>query len=198
VDAWEKGKIKLSGKNAIKACLVFANAGIRCSEEWLMTGNNSVPIMTSDVERFMNSKHSALDYSVLHNIDKTTIYDTYMDPVDYKLKIKHLPEDIRSELSFFISFHSSAIFHLVKKESMNGKYRCGDCVAGIEEPLSILDGKTIIAVLENGITILCKLQSHSNANCLVLMDDDPTGNDNNLQEIKIVRAAKIIWHRYGE
>jgi DNA-binding XRE family transcriptional regulator len=200
VDAWEKGKVKLSEKNAKRACTIFSNAGVRCSDEWLMTGNGAVPRITSSVERFMNSGYSAAGCSSLPNVNNigTIVYDTYVNPIDYKLKIKHLPEDIRNELSFFINFHSSAIFHLVEKEFLDGRYNPGDCVAGIEESLALLNGKTIIAVLDNGTTMLCKLCCHSNANCQVLVDDYPGENNCNLHEVRIARAAKIIWHRIRE
>jgi DNA-binding XRE family transcriptional regulator len=198
VDAWEKGKIKLSEKNAQKACIVFGNAGIRCSDEWIMSGNGAVPRITSNVERFLHSPTAGhLTLMKTAGIGGI-VQDTYINSTDYKLKIKHLPLDIRSELSFFISFHSSAIFHTVERETMGGKYLPGDCVAGVEEPLALLVGKIIIAVLDSGTTILCKLHSHSNATCRAYLDngsEENRGNIDNLYEITIVRAAKIIWHR---
>ncbi|MDR1236380.1 MAG: hypothetical protein LBJ96_05225, partial [Holosporaceae bacterium] len=114
-------------------------------------------------------------------------------PSEKSTTFKALPfmdENIHKELSFFMSLHKNALFHIVEEDFMNFRYRKGDCVAGEEDNLKNLEGCFVIAQQENGKTVLCKLIHCLGNECeIAFAKRCPT------ETLKIARAAEIVWHR---
>ena len=99
-----------------------------------------------------------------------------------------LNEDVRRELSFFITTHKDALFHVLEKDFMNFHYIKGDCVAGEAEDLKDLEGDVVIAQPVDGKTILCKLLRN-------LGEESEIFFEKKTSTVKLLKAAEIVWHR---
>jgi transcriptional regulator with XRE-family HTH domain len=110
IDTWESGRVELSEKSAARVCEALKKVGIHCTGEWLLSGTGSPPRLMKDVEK---SIFVSKDVSI------------YMEePVqkDYLFKMPpFLDEDVRRELSFFVSIHKNALFHVVGEDFMNSR-----------------------------------------------------------------------------
>jgi transcriptional regulator with XRE-family HTH domain len=180
IDTWESGRVELTGRSAIRVCEAFKQVGIYCTDEWLLTGTGDPPRLMRDIERsiFVSQNEDYAD-------EKNDIRPS---------KLKNLPfadEDIRKELSFFMSLHKNTLYHMVENDFMNFHYRKGDCVAGKADSLKNLEGCVIIAKMPDEKTTLCKLlhQLDDNDKCQVMFEEGVVRN------AQIIKAAEIIWHR---
>ncbi|MDR1551183.1 MAG: helix-turn-helix domain-containing protein [Holosporaceae bacterium] len=178
IDTWESGRVELTEKSAARVSEAFRKVGILCPTEWLLTGEGDTPRMMRDSERSIFTFHEA-------NIEQPPIRESAPRIPPF------LDEDIRRELSFFISVHRDAIFHIVEADFVNSRYKKGDCVAGKIEDLESLEGDIIIAQLADGKTILCRLLHNvSNEESEVSF-----GKSSIPQRMEISKAAAVIWHR---
>ncbi|MDR0677577.1 MAG: helix-turn-helix domain-containing protein [Holosporaceae bacterium] len=180
IDTWESGRVELTEKGAIRVCTALRKVGINCTSEWLLSGLGDPPRMMGNLEK-----------SFLQTQSTISIENEWKNAKDISFKLPpFLDEDIRKELSFFVNLHKDAIFHIVIEDFMNFRYKRGDCVAGKADDLKNLEGKTVIAQLNNEKTILCKLQ-HSD------VEDTYVSYGKNMlnKSVKILKAAEIIWHR---
>ncbi len=179
IDTWESGRVELTNKSADRVCEAFRKVGVYCSPDWLLTGTGSPPRMMDDVEKsiFSEEKSEKTPQNEIKRAEGNK-FPAFID------------ESIRRELSFFLSLHKNAIFHFMEEDFMNARFRKGDCVAGIVEKLSELEGKIIIAVLEDGKTLPCRLvKNMDDASAVSFGVHKPTKN------IHIKMAAEIVWHR---
>ncbi|MCR5225308.1 MAG: helix-turn-helix domain-containing protein [Alphaproteobacteria bacterium] len=181
IDTWESGRVELTRKSAERVCEAFRKVGVYCSPDWLLTGTGNPPRMMDEVERsiYSEEKDNQLSQQELKNAGK-----------EHNKFPPFLDELARRELSFFMNLHKGALFHFMKEDFMNARFRKGDCVAGITEKLSELEGKLIIAVLEDGKTVPCRLIKN--------IDDESTvsfGVHKPTKNIQIKKAAEIVWHR---
>jgi DNA-binding XRE family transcriptional regulator len=180
IDTWESGRVELTEKSAIRVCAALKQVGIYCSCEWLLTGDGIPPRIMDDLEKSMLS------------IEKS--HETESSEISASSKIKKIPvflnEDIRQELSFFLSLHKNSLFHIVKNDFLNSRYKIGDCVAGIEGNLTNLIGRTIIAVLNDEKMVLCKLVAHLNNESYIFLSRDKPN-----EKANISKAAEVVWHR---
>lgn len=179
IDTWESGRVELTEKSAVRICEAFRKVGIYCTSEWLLMGTGYTPRMMGEIEKSIFASHEPstnkeepIPKSLLHKIPP------FMD------------EDIKKELSFFISIHKNAIFHIVEEDFMNSRYKKKECVAGEVEDLKNLEGSVIIAQLQNGKTVLCRLLHTRGEESEVFL-----GKNISNKNIKISRAAEIVWHR---
>jgi DNA-binding XRE family transcriptional regulator len=179
IDTWESGRVELTEKSAVRICDAFKHVGIYCTGEWLLTGNGDPPRLMKDVEKsiFM---FNDVEFESEKSAAKLNV-----------LKIHpFLDEDIRKELSFFISFHKNVLFHVLEEDFMNFRYRKSDCVAGkIDDPKN-LEGCVVIAQPEDGKTLLCKLIRCLGEECEIIF-----GKHDPVKNLKIVKVAEILWHR---
>ncbi|MDR1334288.1 MAG: helix-turn-helix domain-containing protein [Holosporaceae bacterium] len=181
IDTWESGRVELTGRSAIRVCEAFKQVGIYCTDEWLLTGMGDPPRLMRDVEKsfFMSSNED---------------WGSEKSEIKQPKELKILPfgdEDVRKELSFFVSLHKNVLYHMVEKDFMNLRYRKGDCVAGKIDDLKNLEGCSIIAKMPDEKTILCELLHYSNGKCEIMVAEyDSAQND-----VEIAKAAEIVWHR---
>ncbi|MDR1375638.1 MAG: helix-turn-helix domain-containing protein [Holosporaceae bacterium] len=179
MDTWESGRVELTEKSAERICLALQKVGIYCACEWLLTGAGIPPRAMDDVEKFVffsNGLSASGEKFVTGRIGNK------IPPF--------INNDVRRELSFFLSLHENSLFHLVEEDSHGFRYRRGDCIAGTENNIQTLAGKIIIAQLASEKTILCKLIKTFEDGSEVLR-----GRNNHPEKISIVKAARIIWHR---
>ncbi|MDR2723946.1 MAG: helix-turn-helix transcriptional regulator [Holosporaceae bacterium] len=179
IDTWESGRVELSEKSAARVCEAFRKVGIHCASEWLLTGAGSPPRLMKDVEKsiFVSKDMGTFKEEVILN--------------DYLFQMPpFLDEDIRQELSFFMSIHKNALFHVVEDDFMNSRYKKSDCVAGEVVNLQYLEGRIVIAQLVDRKTILCKLLRSLGEECKVFL-----GKNISNKEVKILKAAEVVWHR---
>jgi transcriptional regulator with XRE-family HTH domain len=181
IDTWESGRIELTEKSAVRICAALQQVGIYCSVEWLLTGDDSPPRMMDELEKSM--MFSQEKFAVVTRANETAVSKTRKIPVFFD-------ENIRRELSFFLTLHKKSIFCVVKTDFLNSRYKMGDCVAGVDDDVAKLVGKTIIAVLKNDDVILCKLVNHSENESVVFLS-----NAKPREKVHVFRAAEIIWHR---
>ena len=178
IDTWESGRVELSEKSANRMCEAFQKVGIYCTSEWLLSGTGSPPRYMGDIEKsiFVPKNIASNEESILNG------------------RLLHMPpfldEDIRQELSFFVSIHKNALFHIVDEDFMNSRYKKSDCVAGEVVDLQNLNGAVIIAQLANEKTILCRLLHSSSEKSEIFL-----GKGTPNREIKILKAAEVVWHR---
>lgn len=175
MDAWESGSIELTKKNADKTSESFKKIGIYCSAEWLLTGDGPPPRIMSDVERSMFADKLQQGNSYAEDRCSSDI-PTFLDA------------DVRRELNFFLSLHNDAVFHVMESDFLN--FKKGDCVAGVLGKTRFLEGKIILAVTDDERIFPCRL-IRSNANtCQVSL-----GGNKAVEDLHIIKAAEIIWHR---
>jgi transcriptional regulator with XRE-family HTH domain len=184
IDTWESGRVELTEKSAIRVCASLKQVGIYCSSEWLLTGEGNPPRIMDELEKSMLST------------EKAPVIDQ-QEVVTNANKIKKIPpflsEDIRRELSFFLNLHNKAIYHIVEKDFLNARYKMGDCIAGIEDNVINLSGKIVIAVLENGDTVLCRLLNFSENECSVFISSEKPK-----ETLKNFKAGEVVWHRMSK
>jgi transcriptional regulator with XRE-family HTH domain len=181
MDTWESGRVELTEKSADRICASLKQAGIYCSAEWLLTGEGYPPRVMDELERTITQLHD--------------IPDDQRGSIIIGLKNKKIPaflnENIRRELSFFLDLHNGAVFHLVKEDFLNSRYKVGDCVSGIvESDISNLINKVVIGILENGESILGKLLGFSGKYCNIFLS-----SHNPNEKMILINAAEVIWHR---
>ena len=182
IDTWESGRVELTEKNSARICEALRLVGIYCSSEWLLAGEGVPPRIMGDLERSMVFfSDSAAD--ARYHLEANTSVGSKKIP-------SFLREEIRKELNFFMELHKDALFHIADRDSFNCRYREGDCLAGVKENLQNLVGKIVIGELQNGISILCRLSSHSNGESEVCIAGETSS-----KLLNIVSASEIIWHR---
>lgn len=184
IDTWESGRVELSQKSAERVCSALKKVGVSCSTEWLLTGGGAPPRIMGALEKTMMEVGSFKYPEIVnfplnkerHNISK-------IPPL--------MDEDVKRELSFFLSIHSRALFHIADRDFLNARFKRGDCVAGVEENVQSLVGKLVIAVLSDSKTVLCRLLScNEDGFSSVFMSSEAQN-----ERVQIVSAAEIIWHR---
>lgn len=178
MDTWESGRIELTEKSAGRICESLRKVGILCDVQWLLSGTGIPPRAMDDIEKSIFSSNDK---------DGTKILDALAQNGSRALPI-FMDEDMRRELNFFLSLHKNALFHLITDNS-ELPYKKFDCVAGIEEDISRLIGKRVIAYLQSGESILCKMIGCNKNKCNVSIKKSIQHN------IIIESAARIIWHR---
>jgi transcriptional regulator with XRE-family HTH domain len=179
IDTWESGRVELNEKSAARVCEAFRKAGIHCAGEWLLSGVGSPPRLMKDLE-----KSFFIPEDINGRMDEPVL-KSYMPAMPI-----FLDEDIRRELSFFINIHKNALFHVVDEDFMNSRYKKSDCVAGEASDLQSMEGRVIIAQLVDGKTILCKLLRNLGEKSEIFF-----GKSVPNKEVKIQKAAEVIWHR---
>ena len=183
IDTWESGRVELTEKSAIRICDALRQVGINCSSIWLLSGEGAPPRIMGELERSM------IFFPETSAIQEADILAT----VENKKIPSFLKEEIRKELSFFMELHKEALFYIVDKDLLNYTYREGDCVAGIKESIEKLVGKVVIAELQSGSNILCKLVGYSDGKseaCII-------GESSNIS-VDIVSASEILWYRVNK
>lgn len=178
MDTWESGRIELTEKSADRVSKSFKKIGIYCSPEWLLTGNGLPPRMMSDVERSMLSDKARKDEDSDNEDKCSPDIPTFLD------------ENIRRELNFFLNLHKGAIFHVMEGNFLNSRFKKGDCVAGIPGKTRLLEGKIILAVTDDKRTLPCRLIKSDVNTCRVSF-----GSNKAVEDLHIIKAAEIIWHR---
>lgn len=179
MNTWETARVELTESGAARICTAFSKVGILCAKEWLLTGDGAPPRIMTAVERSIFSENAE---------DLVTSGNS---PIEFQTT-QDLPvaDDIAEELRFFIKTHNNALFHVVKENFMNSRYKVGDCVAGsIAEPHSLLNCIVIIEK-EDGKTTLGKLLSYNNGLCEIFCDMKSAH-----KLIKANKIAEVLWHR---
>jgi transcriptional regulator with XRE-family HTH domain len=182
IDTWESGRVELNEKSAARICEAFKKVNLHCTGEWLLSGVGSPPRLMKDLEKsffILEDVNSRTDEPALRN---------YMPAMPI-----FLDEDVRRELSFFINIHKNALFHVVDEDFMNSRYKKSDCVAGEAADLQSMEGRVIIAQLVDGKTILCKLLRNLGEKSEIFF-----GKGAPNKEVKIQKAAEVIWHRMSK
>jgi transcriptional regulator with XRE-family HTH domain len=180
IDTWESGRVELTEKSAARVCGAFRQVGIHCTSEWLLTGEGNPPRLMREVEKSIFAFHET-------DVEEPIVRESL-------LKIPpSLDEDIRRELSFFVSIHKNAMFHVMDEDFINSHYQKNDCVAGEANDLRNLEGSIVIAQLLDGKTILCKLLRNLDDGSEIFLGKN-TFNKN----VRIAKAAAIIWHRIAK
>ncbi|MDR3180059.1 MAG: hypothetical protein LBT70_04135 [Holosporaceae bacterium] len=179
IDTWESGRVELTEKSAIRVCVALRKLGIYCTSEWLLNGSGTPPRLMDELEKTVFLPNGGWD-----------LEDEFAKAQKAKKNTQFIDKNIRRELSFFTNLHKNAIYHIVEEDFLNSRFRVGDCVAGLEENISSLIGKTIIGVRSNGETVLCKLVGFSDTDCRIFFNKDKKD-----QTCELVRAAEVIWHR---
>lgn len=179
MDTWESGRVELTDKSAGRVCDSFMKCGIICTKEWLLTGNGVGPRQFNIIEQavFANNSENSATHQNFFDIPIAGILD----------------DSIRKELQFFLSIHSDALYHIVKTNFMNSRFRPGDCVAGkIFPPEELIDHIVIVRIQHND-TAFGKLTTCSSKECSLFL-----GNKRGVISMKYDAIAKVIWHRIAE
>lgn len=176
LDAWESGRVELTEKNALRISNSLKLAGILCSSEWLLSGNSPPPRLMDIVEKAVFSSNNDVSFQ-----------GTNAEP-EKDGRLASLSDDVRKELSFFLTIHEKSVFHIVERDFLN--YKSGDCVAGLEVKDKDLYGQNAIGIIEDKRTILGRVVSKT------MNEFEFCTDDANLDvHVKTTRAAEILWHR---
>lgn len=182
IDTWESGRVEVTEKSAERFCNAMKQLGVHCTIEWLLTGAGSPPRLMDDLEKtiLVANGHDSGGMNMPGNCAHSLMRS--IPPF--------LDGNFKKELRFFIGLHEHVMFHVVKEDCMNSRFRVGDCVAGIEHDVKDLVGCIVIISIEDDKTSICKLISCKNNECEVFF------NVNRPREKLVIdRAAEIIWHR---
>lgn len=181
IDTWESGRVELNEKSSFRISDALKKVGIYCSSEWLLCGAGIPPRIMDVVEKsiFQNNSFDLVPHGKIEKI------------VNYKNNAinKSVSEDMRRELSFFISLHQHVMFYVLEKDFYKTHYCSKDCVAGIvATEINELIGFASIIESINGSVFLGNILSYSNFYSIIMIGEER-------KKIKIKKAAEIIWHR---
>lgn len=181
IDTWESGRVELTQKSAERVCDAFCKIGVSCSSEWLLSGRGMPPRIMDDVEKALFSEQAKI------GTEKFKI-----ETKNIKLHIPpFIDSDVKQELCFFLTLHKNSMFYIFENDFMNSRFKKGDCVAGTKSTsLSDLEGKTVIALLEDKKTIPCKIIKSFGDCCEIYRTSSAPK-----ERVVICEAAEILWHR---
>ena len=191
MNTWETGRVELTEIGAERISEAFSKIGIVCTKEWLLHGRGAPPRMMNSAERkiFVDYEEYAKLYEPqfdLCNISRPIIEQKQVRPHP------KIPDDMEAELQFFTRIHANSLFHVVKENFMNSRYRVGDCVAGIIGKPENLIGQVVIIKQKTGETILAKLIGYNDGKCELFYDMKSLHSF-----VEYVEISNVIWHRIG-
>lgn len=171
LQAWESGKNPLSPKVAKMLSQYFLDAGLICSQDWLIEGNGTLP-------RFVNTE-------ILENAPQ---------------KNTNVEKEIYLEIETFNTVNSDPIVMTIPDDTMLPFYKAGDYVAGnkkYKEDINKYLGCNCIIETIEGITLCRKLAQGELINTYTLLCTNLDTKEASLviSNIKLNFVAEVIWHR---
>lgn len=173
--AWEepsKNRKGLTHKGAARLVQAFIKHDIDCTEEWLMKGKGVGPKLITN--SFKN---------VLNSIDDQSWNEE---------------EAVFKDLNSFKENNLNAIVAIVNDNSMLPFYAYGDYVGGTKisgKKIMSLIGLNCIIETQDTIFIRKIAMKNDDSYTLVSLNQDSTVIIPVINDIKIISAAEIIWHR---
>lgn len=172
LQAWESNKIKLSERGAKKLNRIFANLGLLCSEDWLLTGHGQPP--THFHFQKIDSISSVIDDDIC----------------------------MLRELETFKAINPSPVSIVISDDGMEPLYSPGDFVAGNKKfgpDIRFLIGQNCIIETAQGDTLARKLlpgksELFYSLGCINIT----TIQQPIIPNVKVRYAARIIFHRKRE
>jgi transcriptional regulator with XRE-family HTH domain len=171
--AWESAKNPLSQKAALKLSFALEKTGIICSSEWLFDGLGPTP-------KFQKN---------------STSQDIAEKPMTFNDEFA-----IQKEILTFTECNPDPEIIIVQDDTMEPQYMLGDYV-GVKNFIArdtfddLLKENCVIETIDKEVYIR-KLLKSSHSGCYSLYGINYHSNGNLIiLDKKVVRAAKIIWHR---
>lgn len=180
LQGWEQGKNPLSEKGARRVVEAFKSEGWLCSVEWLIHGTGMPPrsyetVNTGVKKPFQNDK-SLMEINLRE------------EEIIYR-EVQHFKENV-----------PNAIILTLADDAMEPLYSAGDYIGG-----SLISGENVqryincacIIELENNLILPRYLQQGSRAGVYTASSLNPKSSSSplNIYNVKVIRAAPIIWHR---
>lgn len=176
IQAWEKGAVCLSEKNAQKLIDIFSKEGLNVTIAWLLHGDSS---------SFISSK-----LELIGNINEKNTKLKDILTVNGELKFFE-------ELEFFQKNNSNAVTTAVSDEALLPFFRTGDYVGGVLLPkkdLNTLIGQFCIIKLKNDTTVTRKIFQQNSEMNFRIGGINPYIKEPNFLDCEISSAAKITRH----
>jgi len=176
LQGWECGRFGgLTESGAKRFIKAIREAGIQCSQDWLLFGVGPAPRPT----------------------DKLYLDDIVSNPANKMVEGIYDP-NILAELEVFRHHYPEAIYAVIKDESMMPRFVQRECVAGVRrtgEEILMVSGFDCIVELQDGGKLVRQIHvDQQPERCsLVALSDSSASSMVSLDEI--VCVAPVIWQR---
>jgi transcriptional regulator with XRE-family HTH domain len=163
----------LTKNGAIKIIEYIASKGVYCSFEWLMHGVGQAPcVVTDNQQNYFQDKHD----------------------------ISNEKQCISEEIFLFRKHYNNSIDYRIIDDGMLPIYSIDDYVAGVcytPDSINDLIGSNCIVQIANGDIVVRNLRQGKEENYYTLSCINPETSVHHpiLYDVKLIFAAKIIWHR---
>lgn len=180
LQGWEQGKNPLSQKGAKRVVEAFKEEGLICSVDWLMHGTGMPPRPYEMLSTGISEK------------GKT---DTSIATLNLREE-----EAIYQETQLFKDQNPNSIVISVVDDSLEPYYSIGDYIGGIKvygEEVNLFLGSPCIIELQEQDIVSRFIHAGANPNTYTLSCTNPktTASIPNYNNVRIVSAAPIVWHR---
>jgi len=180
LQGWEQNKNPLSGKGAKRVVEALKNEGLICSTDWLLKGAGMPP------------RH----YEMLNAGIRKELCDN-LSIAEMNLREE---EAIYAETQQFKNSSPNPIVLSVVDNAMEPYFSIGDHVGGTKLPPEELHpflGRACIIELANDMILPRFLHQGTVEGCYTLTGSNPrtTAGTLSLQNVKVISAAPILWHR---
>lgn len=167
----------LTKKGANKIINYAATQGVYSSMEWVMHGIGQAPRVVTDIQQ---------DCSRTNDI--------------YYLGGKNEEQKISEEINLFGNHYSNTTNYQIIDDGMFPTYNISDYVSGViqlGDEINFLIGFDCIVKTESGEILVRNLRQGTKKNHYTLICNNPKTNINLpvMYNIKLLFAARIIWHR---
>ncbi len=179
LQGWEQGKNPLSQKGARRVVEAFKREGLICSIDWLMHGTGMPPRPYEMINTGLDTDSGTSELAALNLREEEAIYQ---------------------ETQLFKRQNHNSLIISIADDAMDPYYSAGDYVGGIKlgpgEAKHYL-GNPCIVELEDHAIIARFLHAGTEDGLYSVSSSNPrtTAAQVSLQNIKILSAAPIIWHR---
>lgn len=168
---WETGKHGgLTRKGAAKVARALISFHINCSVDWLLGISEESPQMIEDP---LSGK---------------------------KITLNSALEKLESELNYFLSLHTPALYVTIQDEAMLPMHSKGDYVAGPEflemKDLALLQGEIcIIETPQHGTLVRVVADIFADTITLIALNPSTATQNKFLSQIKWSKIAPVVWIR---
>ena len=181
LQAWEEGKSNgLSPKGAQRVVQALSEEGVCCTIEWLLNGEGQTPYLSDEKLVGVQTEETlAQSYGEIASVASL---------------------QVKQELNTFLQLNADAISLIIQDDGMQPFYQVGDLVAGkrfYKKDLDTLIGRDCIIETAEGVTLFRHLRRGRKPDSFTLCctNLETTLKDFVLEDVMVVTAARVLWHR---
>lgn len=171
----ETGRLSLSEKKTKELIIAFMHESVICTANWILEGKGAIPRKLQDI----------------HNIERDGQALEEVDDIDEGISIF-------KEIEVFSNGSKNAFVTIINDDAMLPFYNVGDYVGGCflpKEKIGDLSGEFCIVELKKDTFLVRHLFKEGDR--IVLSGSNPKCKLSRplIATRKIMKAAKVIWHR---